>query len=386
MTNKILKSQMLQAVENQMKINDPKCVNITFQRLVAEGYTEQTAKEMIAAILVEQMYFILKENVKFNEKEYEERLNSLGRELVLDNNNADFNEIEHSIEKKLDQIAYNTGCFPKESIEEIIYKIEEAIPFLLDILRKIRDNPEKYRDKYGYFAHIYAAYLLAQFRVKEAYPILIDILSLPDDLPYDLFGDSILEAGSRMLASVCGTDVSLIKALAENEEADEYMRSQAIEALAILVLHNVLEREEVIAYYKKLINEPAIMNKPLLLALLVKSCCDIYPEELCDYIINCYEEALVDESVIGMESVDDAMRLGQDYVLEGSRNDTHLQFIEDTIAELQGWACFKETYKKRMESRKNFNGTQTITKQPKIGRNDPCLCGSGKKHKKCCGK
>lgn len=22
---------------------------------------------------------------------------------------------------------------------------------------------------------------------------------------------------------------------------------------------------------------------------------------------------------------------------------------------------------------------------PKIGRNDPCLCGSGKKYKKCCG-
>ena len=22
---------------------------------------------------------------------------------------------------------------------------------------------------------------------------------------------------------------------------------------------------------------------------------------------------------------------------------------------------------------------------PKVGRNDPCLCGSGKKHKKCCG-
>jgi uncharacterized protein YecA (UPF0149 family) len=23
--------------------------------------------------------------------------------------------------------------------------------------------------------------------------------------------------------------------------------------------------------------------------------------------------------------------------------------------------------------------------EPKIGRNDPCPCGSGKKHKKCCG-
>ncbi|MGL5176107.1 MAG: YchJ family protein [Cetobacterium sp.] len=28
----------------------------------------------------------------------------------------------------------------------------------------------------------------------------------------------------------------------------------------------------------------------------------------------------------------------------------------------------------------------TIVKEEKIGRNDPCLCGSGKKFKKCCGK
>jgi SEC-C motif-containing protein len=29
---------------------------------------------------------------------------------------------------------------------------------------------------------------------------------------------------------------------------------------------------------------------------------------------------------------------------------------------------------------------QSIRKGPKIGRNDPCTCGSGKKYKKCCGR
>jgi preprotein translocase subunit SecA len=27
-----------------------------------------------------------------------------------------------------------------------------------------------------------------------------------------------------------------------------------------------------------------------------------------------------------------------------------------------------------------------VREQPKIGRNEPCPCGSGKKYKKCCGK
>ncbi|MEK7308216.1 MAG: SEC-C metal-binding domain-containing protein, partial [Nitrospirota bacterium] len=28
---------------------------------------------------------------------------------------------------------------------------------------------------------------------------------------------------------------------------------------------------------------------------------------------------------------------------------------------------------------------QTVIKSKKVGRNDPCMCGSGKKYKKCCG-
>lgn len=30
-------------------------------------------------------------------------------------------------------------------------------------------------------------------------------------------------------------------------------------------------------------------------------------------------------------------------------------------------------------------GPRTVRKGPKVGRNDPCPCGSGKKYKKCCG-
>ena len=41
---------------------------------------------------------------------------------------------------------------------------------------------------------------------------------------------------------------------------------------------------------------------------------------------------------------------------------------------------------KRTEIKKEYNKTRTIVKPKKIGRNDPCPCGSGKKYKKCCGK
>lgn len=35
---------------------------------------------------------------------------------------------------------------------------------------------------------------------------------------------------------------------------------------------------------------------------------------------------------------------------------------------------------------KAYKKSKTVVKGPKIGRNDPCPCGSGKKYKHCCGK
>lgn len=41
---------------------------------------------------------------------------------------------------------------------------------------------------------------------------------------------------------------------------------------------------------------------------------------------------------------------------------------------------------KRREIQKAYRDSKTVVKEVKIGRNDPCPCGSGKKYKKCCGK
>ncbi len=39
---------------------------------------------------------------------------------------------------------------------------------------------------------------------------------------------------------------------------------------------------------------------------------------------------------------------------------------------------------KRKEIKKEYNKSKTVVKEDKVGRNDPCPCGSGKKYKKCC--
>jgi len=38
----------------------------------------------------------------------------------------------------------------------------------------------------------------------------------------------------------------------------------------------------------------------------------------------------------------------------------------------------------KKDIKKTYNATKTVVKAKKIGRNDPCPCGSGKKYKQCC--
>ncbi len=57
----------------------------------------------------------------------------------------------------------------------------------------------------------------------------------------------------------------------------------------------------------------------------------------------------------------------------------------DYLYNLPQWdSIFSE--EKRKEIRKSYQDSKTVRNEVKIGRNDPCPCGSGKKYKKCCGK
>ena len=55
----------------------------------------------------------------------------------------------------------------------------------------------------------------------------------------------------------------------------------------------------------------------------------------------------------------------------------------DWLYELPQWdEIFTEEQKKELYKEQKKSGT--VVKGPKIGRNDPCPCGSGKKYKHCC--
>lgn len=60
LANQNLKRIILEVVNNQIRDNNPPITKVTLERLKKSGYTEQQAKEKIAAILIEEIYDVLK--------------------------------------------------------------------------------------------------------------------------------------------------------------------------------------------------------------------------------------------------------------------------------------------------------------------------------------
>ncbi|MGL4344837.1 MAG: SEC-C metal-binding domain-containing protein [Cellulosilyticaceae bacterium] len=55
----------------------------------------------------------------------------------------------------------------------------------------------------------------------------------------------------------------------------------------------------------------------------------------------------------------------------------------DWLFNLPQWDSLLSEFE-RKQLQKDFNKSKTVVKEKKVGRNDPCPCGSGKKYKQCC--
>jgi hypothetical protein len=265
------------------------------------------------------------------------------------------------------------GYFPREALLWAIEERDRITPHLLQILSHAAENSQGLIEDQDYSAHIYAMFLLSQFREKSAYPLFVKFFSQPGDLAIDSTGDIVTEDLDSMLASVSCGDDGPIKAMIENEDLNEWVRGAALRSLVILVAAGEKTRESVVEYFGSLFREK-LSRKPSNVWVSLPACAiDLYPEELYEDIKQSFEDDLVDEFFLGFSAADLAMDDGKERTLDLLNRNPAYRIITDTIAEMEWWPCFRP------------EAIRTPKQKPKIGRNQPCPCGSGKKYKKCCG-
>lgn len=302
-------------------------------------------------------------------------------------------DIEHIMEALT---SLKEGEFPYRAVEAAVARREEVIPKLLDTLTRTIENAEQLCDNENFNGHMYALYLLAQFGEPSAYRPVVELFSLPIEIVDGLTGDFVADELPRVLAGVSGGDMSLIQGLIENQQRDEFVRTAGVRALAIMALHYKVHRAHVMEYYATLYREKLERVPSVIWDELIRCATVLCPEELKEDIERADNEDLMAFDDVEWDEVEEALHMGPAETMERAREDASYSLIEDTVKEMEWWPIFKPPEKR---SRKELNTTEKfkelkpiepiimpVRRGEKIGRNQPCSCGSGKKYKKCCGK
>jgi hypothetical protein len=303
----------------------------------------------------------------------------------------------------LDSLERIVAPFPREAVEAAVARREEITPYLLDIVEDTTARAAELADDHDYSAHVYAMFLLAQFRETRAYAPILRYAALPGELIEDLGDEFVTSYLGRVLASVSGGDAAGIHALIENGEVNPWVRGAALDGLVTLVATGQTSRDETVTYLAELFRGKLPREHNPIWSNLVATAALLYPGELLADIRRANDEGMVEEYFIAWDDVERPMSAGKDATMAELAGNWAYRWIDDTAGEMGGWGCFQEEDNKPFGKDKivraipveevlddpeppDYEPVETFQREgPKIGRNDPCPCGSGKKYKRCCG-
>ena len=75
--NRYAQAAVMEAVENQLRNNDPPQTQQTLKRLLAAGHSIKEAKQMVGAVVASEIFDVLKNQQSFNLNRFVERLDKL---------------------------------------------------------------------------------------------------------------------------------------------------------------------------------------------------------------------------------------------------------------------------------------------------------------------
>ena len=301
-----------------------------------------------------------------------------------------------TIPEILKELEPYTHKFPRKAMQAAIEQREAILPELLRVIEAVAENPQDYANRKDYQVHFFALYLLAQFREKRAYPAIVKMFSAPGEIPFELAGDTSTTSLSRILASVYDGNASCLKGMVENEQVNEFVRASAIDTFLVLENTGQMPRGEVVEYFKSLFQGRLQRTPSYTWSGLACAVADLPAPELLEEVRLACVDDLVDPGVVGFEEIK------RDLVAAKPRRRQPSRLITDAIAELEWWFTFNEKNSwpasESPEIAPSLPSPSTspeptyvppkpfVREDPKIGRNDPCPCGSEKKYKKSCGK
>lgn len=254
----------------------------------------------------------------------------------------------------------------------------------------------------------HALFLITELQSPESLPVVLDMLGQDNDYLEYWLGDVLSEITEECICSIGLHHTDKLLSFLKEPDRYTYARSAVSGAVAQIALDFPERRQEIVPWFKDIFeffilhkDDERIIDTDLT-GLMVWQCLDIGAKELMPVIKMLYEENLAGTGICGgWEDVEE--RFEEPY--EGEKKERRT-ICENYKYKLTQWHYYAS--KKDLKSEEELdneelqandemiftpsssdNAVKEATKfrtQPKVGRNAPCICGSGKKYKRCCGK
>jgi hypothetical protein len=310
----------------------------------------------------------------------------------------------HVWELTLDEIVRELDApsreLPERALRAAQRRRAEITPRLIQALQDATARAASGQEVQGNL-YFFALFLLAEFGAKEALPAILEAISLPGELPFNLFDDAITENLPAILAALACDTPEWIEALVENRALNEYVRAAAADTYLYLVRDGRLSREDAVERLRRHLRRAIDDRDTPIADFLVAALDPFVPIAALHEIREAFALDLIDERLIDLEQIEEAITEGEPH-FQSALESCRPTGIPDTVAEIKKWASYAPVDEPAealsfdeddaadwspLDEDEDDDWSQPIRNtRRRVGRNDPCPCGSGKKFKKCCGR
>ena len=286
-----------------------------------------------------------------------------------------------TLDDALRDLAATGNALPRDAMRWSLEHWDEAGPrfvALLDAYARKQDRCERTERALFLLVH-----LLGEKGEAAAFGPLCRLL-LDGEASDLVLGDAITSTLPQLLISTFDGDIAALTAVIEFTETDDFARYGALLAMAYLARAGCLPEAEMRARLERWLTALQPQGEHLVWAAWVLAVAYLGYADLAETAEGLIRRGFVAPDYMGPEHFRDEL----DRTL--SDPDRMAGFVHENIGpfgnaitELAGWQWSSE--EEDEPELADYEIQRPITNPLRgVGRNDPCPCGSGKKHKKCC--
>jgi len=270
--------------------------------------------------------------------------------------------VKESVKSLVRMLAVRGPETDLETVKSIIARKEETLPHLIEMV-----TAEEYWDtesEYSVWTPICAMHILSKMGGNQALAAAEKALRIH----HDDTEDWLTEDMPHVLAAFGPEGVDTLASIVADIHLDEYLRDGAARALVMISKNHPEIRAKSVEVLKQTISSDGNENAR---SLLIDALAEFKDLDVLPFITNVFRNGLIDTRYIRYDTILD--------IYAGKYDDSYHSVMRDP---LDIFNPDPSNFYRSNNPSPGLSGHKAG--KPKVGRNEPCPCGSGKKFKKCC--